>query len=80
MPWGLPADDEAAVHELERMRQAGVRHIAFAWPVFWWFGHYRRFAAYLTSRFRRVLANDLLFVFDLGNRGHFSGMRCGGRS
>jgi len=34
--WGPPADDVTAIRELERLRAAGARQIAFAWPCFWW--------------------------------------------
>jgi hypothetical protein len=63
---GRPADDEAALRELERLRRAGAAHLVFTWPTFWWFDHYRGFASHLESRFRRVLANDRLVVFELG--------------
>jgi hypothetical protein len=67
--WGDPPDDEMAIQELERMRQSGVGFMVFAWPAFWWFEHYRLFAQYLRSRFRSVLENDRLVVFDLGTKG-----------
>src|SRR6266516_428612 len=34
--WGRPADDAAAVAELERQRERGLRYMVFAWTAFWW--------------------------------------------
>jgi glycosyltransferase involved in cell wall biosynthesis len=64
--WGAPPDDETAIGELERMRDAGAEWIAFGWPAFWWLDHYRQFTEYLFARFRCVLKNERLVVFDLG--------------
>ena len=63
--WGPPDSDETAWRELERMRQAGARCIAFAWPSFWWLQHYREFYQQLRARFRCVLENERLVVFSL---------------
>ncbi len=67
--WGPPADDETAVREFERLRQAGASYIAFAWPAFWWLEHYADFARHLRSRFRCVVENQRLVVFDLRRDG-----------
>src|SRR5712692_386616 len=63
--WGNPADDEIAIRELERLRQAGARFMAFGWPSFWWFDHYSGLQHYLRSHFGCVLENERLVVFDL---------------
>lgn len=63
--WGAPADDEAALRELERLRQAGVTHIVFLWPSFWWLEHYAEFAQRLRSEYRCVREDDSLVVFAL---------------
>lgn len=64
--WGAPPDDATAIAELERMRREhGARFIAFGWPSFWWLEHYREFGASLSARFRRVVDNERLAVFDL---------------
>ncbi len=63
--WGPPADDETAVREFERLRRAGASHIAFVWPAFWWLEHYAAFARHLRTRFRCVVDNQRLVVFDL---------------
>jgi O-methyltransferase len=63
--WGPPADDQSAIRELERLRQAGAGFIAFAWPAFWWLDHYAGFAGWIRSRFPCLLSSDRLVVFDL---------------
>jgi exopolysaccharide biosynthesis predicted pyruvyltransferase EpsI len=63
--WGPPADDETAVAELQRTREAGVTFLAFAWTAFWWLEHYAGFHRHLRKRFPCVLQNDRLVVFDL---------------
>jgi hypothetical protein len=62
---GPPADDETAVRELERLRQAAASHIAFAWPAFWWLDHYAGLNRHLRANFPCVLENDRIVVFDL---------------
>jgi len=63
--WGNPPDDETAIQEFERMHRSGAHFIVFGWPAFWWFNHYARFYNYLRSKFRCVLENDRLVIFDL---------------
>jgi hypothetical protein len=63
--WGPPPDDATAIGELERLRGAGARFIAFAWPAFWWLDHYAGMREHLRSTYRCVLENDRLVVFDL---------------
>jgi FkbM family methyltransferase len=63
--WGNPADDQAAISELERMQRAGARYLVFPWPVFWWLDYYSGLRDHLRSNFRCVLENSRLVVFDL---------------
>jgi exopolysaccharide biosynthesis predicted pyruvyltransferase EpsI len=63
--WGAPPDDDEAIDELKRLREAGPNAMVFAWPAFWWLDHYKRLSEYLTRRFPCVLRNELLIVFDL---------------
>ncbi|MDP8922821.1 MAG: hypothetical protein M3O34_08090 [Chloroflexota bacterium] len=63
--WGKPPDDATAIRELERLRQSGARFIVFGWPAFWWLDHYAEFHRHLRSRFRCLLENDRVVVFDL---------------
>lgn len=62
---GPPADDTAAIEELERLRASGADVIAFAWMAFWWLDHYTGFRTYLTDRFELIRDDDRLKVFDL---------------
>ncbi len=62
---GVPADDEEALTELERLRREGARLIVFAPPAFWWLEHYSGLHRHLRSEFSCVLENDRLVVFDL---------------
>lgn len=62
--WGAPADDATALRELERLRGAGAKFIAFAWPAFWWFDHYAGLREHLAGR-PCVMRNDRLVVFKL---------------
>ncbi len=63
--WGLPANDAAGVRELERLRKTGARYLVIIWSSFWWLEHYSGFAWHLRSKFRCVLNNDRLVLFDL---------------
>ena len=65
--WGPPADDEQAVRELERLRQAGARYIVFAQHASWWLDYYPGLREYLRSNFR-IVGNDMqMIAFDLCN-------------
>ncbi|MCC5644920.1 glycosyltransferase family 2 protein [Nostoc sp. CHAB 5824] len=63
--WGAPLNDEIAIRELERMRQAGATFIVIGWPAFWWLDYYSGLRNCLSSNFRCVLDNSRLVVFDL---------------
>ena len=63
--WGPPPDDENAIRECERLRQAGARHIVFGWPSFWWLEHYAAFHQHLRDRFPCVLQNERVVIFSL---------------
>lgn len=63
--WGPPPDDETAIAEFERLRQAGAGFIAFGWPAFWWLDQYSKFVSHLRSHFRCVLENERLIVFSI---------------
>jgi hypothetical protein len=63
---GPPADDEAAIRSFEQSRHLqGAGFLVFAWPAFWWLNHYAGLHSYLRSKYRCVLENDRLVVFDL---------------
>ena len=61
--WGLPADDEAAVMELDVARAGGVRYLVFAWQTFWWLDHYTAFAQHVADKYRCLLDNDRVKVW-----------------
>ena len=63
--WGNPDDDKAAIEELDRFRQQGVRYIALTWLGFWWFDYYSGLHNQLLQRCRCVLTNELVVMFDL---------------
>jgi hypothetical protein len=63
--WGRPPDDEAAIGELERLRALDASFIVFGWHTTWWLDYYARFQEYICSKFRCVLMNSQLTVFDL---------------
>lgn len=63
--WGPPPDDATAILELERLRRSGASFVVFGWPAFWWLEHYSSFQEYMRSKYRSVLENDRLVVFDL---------------
>jgi hypothetical protein len=63
--WGLPADDQTAITELERLRRSGASFLVIAWPAFWWLDYYAGLHRHLRSKYRCVLENDRLVVFDL---------------
>jgi 2-polyprenyl-3-methyl-5-hydroxy-6-metoxy-1,4-benzoquinol methylase len=63
--WGPPADEAAAVAELQRLRRGGARFAVVAWPAFWWFEFYAGLAHELRSRYPCLLDNERLVVFDL---------------
>ncbi len=63
--WGPPADDATAIREVERLQQSGAHFMVFAWPTFWWLEHYAEFHRHLRTKFRCLLENDRLVVFNL---------------
>ena len=65
---GPPDDDQAAIRELDRLRDAGAHFAVFAWPAFWWLSHYPGLASRLRTDFETVIENERLVVFDLGAR------------
>ena len=66
--WGAPPDDKTAIGELERMRQAGASFMVIGWPAFWYLDYYSELRDYLNSKFRCVLNNSRIIVFDLRPR------------
>lgn len=65
--WGPPADDATAIRELDRLRRAGARYIAFTWPTFWWLKHYIGLETHLRRTGKCVRRNTRILVYDLQN-------------
>ncbi|MBD1847731.1 glycosyltransferase family 2 protein [Cyanobacteria bacterium FACHB-63] len=63
--WGAPSNDAIAIQEFERLHTAEINFIVFGYPAFWWLEYYTEFNHYLRSRFRCVLDNENLIVFEL---------------
>ena len=64
--WGAPADDEAAIAELERLKsERNASLLVFLWSNYWQLDHYRKFGKHVTRRYERVIDNDHLIAFDL---------------
>jgi hypothetical protein len=63
--WGSPSDQDAAIRECERLRDAGATFIIFGWPAFWWLDYYAGFHRHLRATYPCILENDRLVVFDL---------------
>jgi hypothetical protein len=63
---GPPVDDAAAIRALEQSHRSDrARFLIFAWPAFWWLEHYVGFTQHLRSKYRCVLENERLVIFDL---------------
>jgi sulfotransferase family protein len=63
--FGPPADDSEAIAETQRLAEAGIQFLIVAWPSFWWFDHYPRWADFLRQRSGDVFQSAQLRVFDL---------------
>lgn len=66
--WGPPADGATAVRELDRMRTAGARFIAFLWSSLWWLDHYPELANCLKRTARRINGSEQIAIYDLSQR------------
>ena len=62
---GYPADDAAAMTELERLRRAGAQFIVFPRPMFYWLEAYPELNKSLVAHGRCVLNNDRVLIFEL---------------
>ena len=60
-----PATDAEAIGALERRRRAGVGFLVVAWPAFAWADAWPDFDRHVRERFRCLLSDARLRVFDL---------------
>lgn len=63
--WGLPASDQDAVRETERLRQTGANIMAIVWSSFWWLEYYKGLNQYLRCKYACLIENERVVVFDL---------------
>jgi glycosyltransferase involved in cell wall biosynthesis len=68
--WGSPEDDATGIREVERLRQAGANFMVFGWQSFWWLDYYAGLHRHLRARFRCLVDNERLVVFDLRPEGY----------
>lgn len=66
--WGPPRSDDAAIAEIERLRDGGVHWLVFAWPAFWWYDYYYLLRDYLQMNYKRIVSSNLLIVFELSEK------------
>jgi len=53
-----PADSDAAIAHLERLRRRGLRYLVIPRTSFWWLDHYQGLAEYLQRSSLRVVRDD----------------------
>ncbi len=64
--WGLPADSATAIAELERLRERGAGiHCALSGRHFGGLDYYAEFCRHLRERYREVVSNERLVIFEL---------------
>jgi hypothetical protein len=62
---GPPADSDAAIAELERLRLGGAKYLVLAQPCFWWLSYYERFAGHLQANYERIHESPRMVVYAL---------------
>jgi hypothetical protein len=62
---GSPVDGSQAVAELDRQTVRGVRHVALAWPSFWWLEVYPELADRLRSGWQRIAESQAAVVYEV---------------
>lgn len=62
---GNPADDGAALAEIDRLRRRGVGYLAIAWPCFWWRDVYPALFAHLEEHAVLVRSTQQVMLFQL---------------
>jgi hypothetical protein len=62
---GYPADDAAAIAELDRLRREGAEFIVFPTSMLYWLETYPGLRRELNETSRCILTNDLVRIFRL---------------
>jgi hypothetical protein len=63
--WGPPLDDETAIRDMERLREAGAKFMVFWWSEYWWLDYYAAFGQHMRNNYRCLLEDDSVIIFDL---------------
>jgi FkbM family methyltransferase len=63
--YGAPEDGAHAVRELTREETRGIRHLAVAWPSFWWLEEYPELTQHLSRKWRKLVDSEAAIVFEL---------------
>jgi glycosyltransferase involved in cell wall biosynthesis len=62
---GSPADEHAAIAELQRQRERGERFFVVAYPHLWYVDYFPGLRAWLSSSARERLRNDRVAIFEM---------------
>lgn len=57
--------DGATLQAVQQKREAGATFLVFAWPAFWWIDHNSALGHELHAKYRSLLENQRVTVFDL---------------
>jgi 4-amino-4-deoxy-L-arabinose transferase-like glycosyltransferase len=63
--WGIPADDDEAIRQLEALRAEGAGYLAFTRYTAWWLDGYPALRRHLEERYLRVRDTADYVIFDL---------------
>ena len=62
---GQPVDDESAIHEFHRLMLSEPDYLVLGWPSFWWLEYYKNLFQSIEAKYKCILANDRLKIYDL---------------
>lgn len=63
--FGPPPEDDTAISELERLKDAGSNFLVIAWPSFWWLEYYSKWYNYLCKKYKVIMESENIILFDL---------------
>jgi hypothetical protein len=66
---GHPADSEAAIEGIAKLRQHRATHLVQTWEAFWWQSRYDGIDAYMGREARCLIANDCCRIFEFVTSG-----------